>query len=263
MIRLPLKAEWRILRSRTTAWLAAALSLAAGTIAPLILISIHYQASSSESQGLPIVNMVGSNAADIAGRALWVHNLYIIPLVLLMVACASIAEDRNNNCLRDISIRAISRSQLLLVRILSNAGLAGICTVLTFVPALVIGGIYFKSIGSLPNIFLANLLSWMSDMAIIGMGMLVATFAASAGRAAIYTLLLLLGERIIRVILQLSGPIFSFKIPEELLTLFPGHALEAWSGWSTGWSFSAIFGLFLLNIILYFFLFRRFQKLQL
>lgn len=261
-IKNALLIEWLVLRSRKQFWLALVLSLLVGILIPLLILLIHQQGSQGEAVH-PMVQALGQNASDIAGRALWVSNLYIIPLLLLLIACESIATERSSNRLRDCALQPTSRAQLLWTKLFSHTLLAFTCACLTGIPALLIGLLYFQTTGAFLDLGLAYGLSTVGNIAIMTLGMLLSTQIRSAGFAAISTIILLIFEKIFRMLLQLSNPIVGVSVPESVLHVFPGHALEAWTGWNTEWSLSAILGLGALTTILIWALLRRFQKLRL
>lgn len=261
MKRTPLAAELRILRSRKPTWAVLFLSLLAGIIVPAVIVLIHQQAGPENPQ--PVVQFLAQTAADACGRALWVSNLYLIPLLLLLLSCTSIATERSSQRLRDFAVQPLSRNNLLKARVLSHAILAAGCATLTFVPAIVIGLIYFPESGDMASIGGAYVLSCISNIVLMGIGMVLSTYLQSAGFAAISTIIMLVFEQIFRALLQLSKSIFGFSVPDSVVYFLPGHALDAWNGWTNGWEPTALAGLLFLAVLTYGLLFRRFQKLHL
>lgn len=257
-----LRIEWLVLRSKKPFWLVLALSFLVGAFISILIVLIHMYGAQGETVH-PVIQALGQNASAVAGRTLWVSNLYIIPLLLLLIACDSIASERSSNRLRDCALQPVSRNQLLMTKILSHSLLSIACAALTGLPALLIGGLYFQNMGPVLDIGLAYMLSALGNVAVMALGMWASTMLHSAGFAAISTIILLIAEKIIRAMLQLSEPVFGFSIPESILHFFPGHAFEAWSGWNSAWSFGAISGLIGMTVAIHWLLFRRFQKLKL
>ncbi|MEC8379442.1 MAG: ABC transporter permease [Myxococcota bacterium] len=254
--------EWLILKRKKPFWLVLILSLLIGTFVALTIVLLHQHSAQGETVH-PVIQALGQNASAVAGRALWVSNLYLVPLLLLLIACDSIATERSSNRLRDAAMQPITRTVLLSTKVLSQAMLTVACAALTGLPAVMIGALYFKNAGPILDLGFAYLLSALGNLAIMGLGMCLSTVWQSAGFAAISTIILLVIEQVIRAILQLTKPILGIQIPEFMVQAFPGNALNAWTGWNTEWSILAIVGLMTLTTAIFGLLHMRIQRLKL
>jgi hypothetical protein len=269
MIAALFKVEVALLRHRSSAWMALATSLAVGLALPLMITGMHSNLSGQDpAQGINFLEgvqaFIGEDMAKCMGRALWARNLYLVPLLILFCAGDSMAGDRSRSQLRELLCRPVSRNQVLLGKILALGSLCGLSLLLSGLPAAAIGWAHFGEAGDLANVLAAYGLSLVSDLAVVGLALLVGTVARSAGTAAIFTLLLLLGDFFLRSALKLSEIFLPPELHDggaRLAHLLPGEALAAWSHWSQGWQAEPIVGLFAMAMGIYALLSWRFSRI--
>ena len=114
-----LRIEWLVLRSKKPFWLVLALSFLVGAFISILIVLIHMYGAQGETVH-PVIQALGQNASAVAGRTLWVSNLYIIPLLLLLIACDSIASERQQPPQRLCPSAGVSES-LMMTKILSHS----------------------------------------------------------------------------------------------------------------------------------------------
>ncbi|RME21989.1 MAG: ABC transporter permease [Deltaproteobacteria bacterium] len=241
-------AEARAIYGRGSARLAMVVAVLCGVVVALAMQWLFTRAGmgavDAQINGNPISQMVEFSAGAVGGWALRLRNLFVLPLVLLLATAASLAGELGDHTLREVLVRPVPRWSVLAAKFVVLAVLALVTQALTAAPALGAGMVFFGTDGptSVQGVLLGYAASWLSDLGLIAIGMLVSTFARSVGAVVVGTMLLLMADLGIRAVLQ--GMIWlGVSGAEAVQRAMPGNALACWEGFTGDWDPAAFVGL--------------------
>jgi ABC-type transport system involved in multi-copper enzyme maturation permease subunit len=240
-------AEVRVVFGRASGRLALAVALTVGVLAVALMYAAHEYGGSVQANGAPV--LFSFSATDCAGWALRGRNFFVLPLVLLLAGASALGGELGDHTLRELLVRPVSRPAVVLAKLVALAVLSLATLLLTFVPALVGGGVFFGFTGeTVPPLLLGYLASWGRDLALVSLAFLCSTFVTSVGTAVVVVVLVLMADFAARMLLKLLGAV-GVAQASAIEPLLPGAALDAYEQWSTGWTWQPIVGLVVLTVV--------------
>lgn len=259
-----LRAEARAIFGRPSARLALVVALMTGVLPLLAHQWLQSQADSIQANGNPITQMVEFSGPAVAGWALRVRNFFVLPLVLLLATAASFAGEIADQTLREVLVRPVHRQVVLLAKTLVLTSLAACTLLASLVPSLG-GGLLLFGPGQATTpqaVLLGFLASLLSDLGLIGLGLLASTFVRSVGGVVVSLILLLMADMAARAVLK-GMSWLGMSQAEAIGRALPGNALACWEGWQSGFDPWAFGGMGLLLVLSFGLTAYRFQRMDL
>jgi hypothetical protein len=140
-----LRSEWRMLKHRRVIWYYWLLSLIGPTLSTMLM------------EWFIVGAETGLQAA--LQRNLWIHNLFLIPLIVVYMNAQSICDDLENGMIRESLLQGHSRRNILGAKNLLMGGIIVGAHVCSALPALLL-----TSYTPLGTTLLGYLLSWLLHM---------------------------------------------------------------------------------------------------
>lgn len=195
-----------------------------------------------------VENMVQFSAISVSGWALYLRNFFVLPLFLLLSTGAAVAGELSDRTLRETLLRPVSRVSVLAAKTVAlsvlSATTLGITYLLSFGGGLLLFGLPDATTAAANEpgplaLGLGFAASFLSDLGLIGIGMLVALFLRSVGGVVVGVVLLLMADLATRAILNLLGGILQQEWASQLIPWTLGHALGFWEGWGGEWELAS------------------------
>jgi hypothetical protein len=228
-------AETRTVFSRPSARAALALALLVGFTAIGATGALRDLAASNAAGPEALANLSGVGAG---GWALQARNFFVLPLLLVLSAAASVAGELSDHTMRELAGRPVPRWSILLVKLASLACLSALTLVLTALPALGLGVAMFgaaaEAAPGLLDVVGGYLATFLSDVGLLLLAMLLSLFVRSVGGVVVTLTLLLLADLGLRGLLALASS-FGAREADALRPWTLGNALGCWEGWSGGY----------------------------
>ena len=230
-------AEMQVLWRRPTGRMAAAV----GTGLPVLVALLYgsFQDSAVQFNGQAIGDMLSFSGPDAASRGLFARHFYVMPLFLVALAGQSIAGERADHTLRERAVRPVSRDRLFLSKLLSLwlfstlslfAGSA--LALLLTTPWLGVDGPWLEFLASVA-------LSVLTELGVIAMAVMLATWVRSSTMVVISGLLILGLDSVFR--LGLSGlGLLEVAWAPIVHQLMWGSGLGIWANVGSGWSWVSV-----------------------
>lgn len=258
-----LRVEASAVYGRGSARLALAVALLTGIGALLAHQWLQGQAATIQANGAPVAQMVEFSGPAVAGWALRVRNFFVLPLVLLLATAASFAGEIGDQSLREVLVRPVPRVVVLFSKALVLASLAALTLLASLLPSLGGGLAVFGNEGAttVPQVLLGFAASLLSDLGLIGLGLLASTFVRSVGGVVVSLILLLMADTGIRLMLKGMAWVGA-DWAESVGRAMPGNALACWEGWKGGWDPWAFGGMAVLLVLTYGLTTWRFQRMD-
>ncbi len=226
-------AEVQVLWRRPTGRMA----LAVGTFLPVLAAFMYGSMSDStmELNNQAIGEMLNFSGPDAALKGLFARHFYVMPLFWVALVGQSIAGERADHMLRERAVRAVSRDQLFLSKLLSLwlfsivSLLAGTVLSLLFAtPWLGVSGPWLEFFGSVG-------LSVFTDLGVIAVAMMLATWVRSSTMVVVSGLLMLGLDGAIRLGLSGLGLLGITWAPTAHQIMW-GSGLGVWANVGGDWS---------------------------
>ncbi len=258
-----LRVEARTIYGRGSARLALVVALLTGVGALLAHQWIQGQAASIEANGAPVTQMIEFSGPAVAGWALRVRNFFVLPLVLLLATAASFAGEIGDQSLREALVRPVPRFVVLFSKAVVLGSLAALTLLASLIPSLGGGIALFGNEGSttVPAVLLGFAASLLSDLGLIGLGLLASTFVRSVGGVVVSLILLLMADTGLRAMLK-GMAWLGADWAEAVGRALPGNALACWEGWTGAWDPWAFGGMAVLLVSSYGLTAWRFQRMD-
>jgi ABC-type transport system involved in multi-copper enzyme maturation permease subunit len=240
-------AELRVVFGRASGRLALALGLAVGLLAVALMYAAHEYGRDAQVNGAPA--FVSFSATECASWALSGRNFFVLPLVLLLCGASALGGELGDHTARELLVRPVSRASVVLAKLSALAVLSFATLVVTFLPALAGGGLFFGFTPDLlPPLLLGYLASWGRDLGLLSLAFLCSTFVTSVGTAVVVVVLFLMADLGARLLLKLLG-MMGVASAETVAQFLPGAALDAWEHWDTGWQWQPLVALLALTVV--------------
>lgn len=196
---------------------------------------------SAQFNGQPLRGMLQFDVVAVGGKALWARNFFVLPLLLFLATGASVAGENADHTLRELMVRPVPRWSILLAKAISLWTLSAATLALTFVATVglgwaVIGGPAIdQSVAegseSILRLSLGFAASFVSDMALIAIGMALSSFVRSVGGVVASLILLLLADRVVWLLLKGLGLILQEEWPKTAVKWTLVGAMGCWENW--------------------------------
>ena len=202
-------------------------------------------ADNMQSNGTPARQMLVTDWATSLAWALNGRNFFVLPLLLVLAGASTLSGEMNNNTLRELLVRPVPRWSVMAAKVAALAVLSLVTLVATCLSALVGGAVMFATDGEVGPVLSGFAMSWLSDLGLITMTLLVASFSRSVGGVVVGLALYLMGDWLFGKLLSLLGT-FGVEWAPLVHDVLPGTALQAWSTWDAGFEPKRVGALFLL-----------------
>lgn len=214
---------------------ALIIGLAVGVLAALGMWQVERMQGGLSLNGQSAANLMEFSPIAAAGLALQLRNFFVLPTLLLLAAGAAVAGEQADQTLRDLVVRPVARPVILLAKLGALSLLAVATLALTFVPAFGLGLAFWGgTVDGLDKLLLGYAASFLSDLGLLLIGMLVSLFVRSVGGVVVTVVLVLMADRALWLLLKVLGMLGVEHVDTvQQLTLV--NALGCWEGWKDGW----------------------------
>jgi ABC-type transport system involved in multi-copper enzyme maturation permease subunit len=243
-------AELRAVFGRWAGKGALALSLVIPIVAAFAMAYIKQKATESSINGMPIEQMIDASARGVLDWALTARNLFLLPALLVLSTASAVSGELGDNTLRAVLSRPVSRVSVILAKLGALSALSAASLSLTFLPALIGGLTLWGMPGEdtgLDQVALGYAASWLSDLGLIAMTLLISVFFRSVGGVVVILILYLMVDKAAGLAMRGLG-MLGVESAKKTAEFLPGNALACWEGWSgsDGWDVNQFIALGLL-----------------
>lgn len=256
-----IRTEIRAVFGRTSGKAALALSVLIPVLVAVVLAWFEQKTVDARFNGMPISQLADLTIRGSAGYALMVRNMVVLPLLLVLASAATVAGERRDNTLREVLVRAVPRWSVVLAKVTALFGLSAASLALTLALGLGLGAGLFDTSSPISGVILGFLACLGTDLGLICLAMLAASFVRSVGGVVVLMVLLMMVDIAARGILTLAGN-FGMEDAAAMAAYFPGAALDAWEGWKEGFEPQQFAGLVALVLGAFGLTCARFQRMD-
>jgi hypothetical protein len=235
-------AEARKVFTRGSGVACLAVSLLVGLGAVVAMWQVQNIGDGASMNGQPLSALVTYSGIATGAWGLWARNFFVLPMFLLLATASAFAGEQADQTLRECLVRPVARPAVLAAKSVALGGLSACTLLLTLVPALGLGLVLYglpaetavparETVG---NLLLGYGASFLSDLGLIAVGLLVSSFIRSAGGVAIAVVFVLLADRALWLALKLLGMV-GLESAQALTSWTLVNALSCWEGWQTEW----------------------------
>lgn len=236
-------AETRVVFSRAAGLVPIGVGLGVGLfVLGLVGLARALTAGSSPESLGPLLLLTQATGVQVAGWALWGRNFFVLPLFLLMLTGNVFSGEIGDHTLRELLVRPVSRASVGLAKVLALFALSGATLLATLLPTLAVGAALFGGDGPVIDLLLGYLASWVSDLGLIGLGVLASVLLRGPASVVVGVVGLLMADLIAQGVLSaLSAR--GVEAAGVIGDMLPGAAMAAWKGWQSGWAWQPFVGL--------------------
>ncbi|MEC7947433.1 MAG: ABC transporter permease [Myxococcota bacterium] len=228
-------------------------------------IGLESQATEASFNGMPIQQMLDLSAVGVLDWSLTARNAFLLPALLVLATAASVSGELRDNTLRAVLSRPVSRASVLLAKLAALSVLSLSTLGLSFLPGLIAG----VSLYGMPEdatfgaIGLGFAASWLSDLGLVAMTLLISVFLRNVGGVVVLLILYLMIDKAVGLMLTGLG-VLGVEGVATMQAYLPGNALACWEGWNAadGWDASQFGGLALLFLLTLGISIIRFQRMD-
>mgnify|MGYP000279783735 FL=1 len=212
---------------------ALAVALIVGLLAVGGLEAASRAADSVEANGSPAASLLTVDWSTCVAWALQARNFFVLPLLLVLAGASSLSGELKENTLREVLVRPVPRWSVIFAKVCALSLLSLSTLLLTSTSAVAGGFIMFATEESITGQLQGFALSWLSDIGLITMTLLVASFSRSVGGVVVGLALYLMVDWLLGALLGFIGKLGVEWAP-VVQDFLPGTALQAWADWDTG-----------------------------
>ncbi|MBN1336985.1 MAG: ABC transporter permease [Deltaproteobacteria bacterium] len=238
-------AECRKTLGRGSGWTALGVAAGVGLLSVLVLAAGRHLGSQAVVNGATLPEVIRFTGPTALSWALHARNFYVLPLVLLWATGASFAGEIADHTLREALVRPVPRAVVLAAKVLALATLSAASLIVTATVAGAAGAALFGLEGTWGTVLAGFAASWLTDLGLIGLGVLASLWFRSVAGAVVGVVLMLMADLAARLALKLVAAL-GFETAGTLVRWMPGEALAAWEGYADGWVGAAFVGLLVL-----------------
>lgn len=221
---------------------ALAVAVGLGLLVALAMKQVSGMQDQMSFNGQSVRGIVTFDMVQVGRWALWARNFFVLPLLLLLATAGTLAGEHADRTLRELVVRPVPRWSILLAKAVALSILSAITIVLTAVCSLALG--YFVLGGptvdqaiatggdSLSRLALGFAASWLSDLALIAIGLALSTFVRSVGGVVVSIVLLLMLDRALWLVLKAAG-LLGLEVAKTLVQWTLVNAMGCWEGWES------------------------------
>jgi ABC-type transport system involved in multi-copper enzyme maturation permease subunit len=221
-----------------------------GTLLPVVVSLVYGTLQDSDIQfnNKSVSDLLSFSGPDAAAKGLFARHFFVMPLFLMALAGQSIAGERVGHMLRERAVRPVSRDRLFFAKLLSlwalsTASLLGgaLTSLLITTPWLGPSGPWLSFVGSVG-------LSVLTDLGIIAVAFLIATWVRSSMMVVVSGLLLLGLDGVLRLGLSGLGVLGVSWAPTAHQIMW-GSGLGVWSNLGSNWSWMSFGALIVWTLV--------------
>ncbi len=193
----------------------------------------------------------GQSAADLfqpsgvmaLSWSLKARNFFLLPLLLLWAVGASFTGEIRDHTLRAQLVRPVPRWSVLLAKLCALSVLSALTLAATAALSGAVGAALFGAEGEWGVVLLGYAASWLSDIGLLAMGILVALLVRSVAGVVVGVILFLVVDLGARLVLQGAEAFLGYTAAGTIRKFMPGEALAAWEGYGDAWNWVSFAGL--------------------
>lgn len=227
---------------------AVVLAVLVGILAVMGVDTADGLAEHMQANGNPVSQMIKADWAFSQGWALKARNFFVLPLLLVLAGASSLSGELADNTLREVLVRPVPRWSVVAAKVVALSALSALTLIATALTALVGGALMFTTEGEMGPVMSGFLMSWLSDLGLITMTLLVASFSRSVGGVVVGLALYLMVDWLLQGGLRILGALGVTWAP-TVHDLLPGTALQAWGDWEDGFDMKKVGSLGLLIVM--------------
>ena len=225
-----IKAEVAAVFGRWSGRGALALALVVGLLAVGGLEGASRAAENVQANGSPAASFLKIDWSTCVAWGLQARNFFILPLLIVLSGASSLSGELKENTLREVLVRPVPRWSIVFAKVCALA-LLSLCTlVITATTAVAGGAAIFPTEGTISGQLAGFAMSWLSDLGLITMTLLVASFSRSVGGVVVGLALYLGIDWGLGALLGFLGN-FGVEWAPVVQDFLPGTALKAWADW--------------------------------
>ncbi|MFZ5478254.1 MAG: ABC transporter permease subunit [Myxococcota bacterium] len=196
-------------------------------------------AQGANINGMSAADLLQASGPAIAGWSLATRNFFVLPLFLLLSAAGAVAGEHRDRTLRELIVRPVPRWSVLAAKLAALSLLSIASLALTLGPSLGLG-VALWGATPLPgqpgmgDVALGYAASFLSDVGLLAIAMLLSLFVGSVGGVVVTMTLLLMADLALRGVLALAAQ-FGVEAAATLQPWTLGNALGCWEGFEGGW----------------------------
>lgn len=240
-------AELRKILTRGTGQLGLVVAVLVG-IAPVVLLNLIRDAQGGMTvNNTPMSQMLAFEVYTALSWALTGRNFFVMPLILLTLTAQLVAGEWGDRTLRALVLRPVPRWSVLFAKLSALTIYAGLTLLLTASVAALGGLATLERTADINPAVLGFAATWLTDLGLICIGILVSTIVPSVSGVIVGTILFLMADMALRLLLK-GAAFFGLGWAEVAGSFLPGTSLAAWEGYAGGWDTRAFAGLVLLVV---------------
>ena len=228
-----IKAECAAVFGRWSGRGALAVALIVGLLAVGGLEAAARAADSVEANGTPAASLLKVDWATCVAWSLQARNFFVLPLLLVLAGASSLSGELKENTLREVLVRPVPRWSVVVAKVCALSLLSLATLVLTSASSLAGGFVMFATEEAITGQLAGFAMSWLSDICLITMTLLVASFSRSVGGVVVGLALYLMVDWLLGKLLGFLGN-FGVDWAPVVQDFLPGTALQAWADWDAG-----------------------------
>jgi ABC-type transport system involved in multi-copper enzyme maturation permease subunit len=190
-------------------------------------------ADNIEANNTPVAQMLKVDWSTSLAWALQARNFFVLPLLLVLSGASTLSGELKENTLREVLVRPVPRWSVVFAKISALSLLSLATLVLTALTATVGGAILFATEEPIVGHLSGFAMSWLSDLGLITITLLVASFSRSVGGVVVSLALYLMVDWLLGKLLGFIGQLGVDWAP-VVQDILPGTALQAWADWDSG-----------------------------
>lgn len=217
-------------------------AVAVGVLVALAMKQVSGMQDQMSFNGQSVRGIVTFDVVQVGRWALWARNFFILPLLLLLSTAAALAGEHADRTLRELVVRPVPRWSILVAKGVALSTLSGLTILLTSTFSLALGYALLgppaveQSIAeggdSLSRLALGFAASWVSDLALIAVGIALSTFVRSVGGVVVSIVLLLMLDRAVWLVLK-AASLLGLEAADRLVQWTLVNAMGCWEGWES------------------------------
>lgn len=190
-------------------------------------------AENLDANGTPAASLLVTDWSTCVAWALQARNFFVLPLLLVLSGASSLSGELKENTLREVLVRPVPRWSVIVAKVVALALLSLATLLLTATASVAGGAVMFAMDETITGQLSGFAMSWLSDIGLITMTLLVASFSRSVGGVVVGLALYLMVDWLFGTLLGFIGKLGVEWAP-IVQDVLPGTALQAWSDWDAG-----------------------------
>ena len=240
---------------------ALLIALVVGLLAVGGLEAASRAAENVSANGSPAASMLSVDWSTSMAWALQARNFFILPLLLVLAGASTLSGELKENTLREVLVRPVPRWSVVFAKIVALSVLSLATILVTAAAAMAGSAVMFPMEESIAGHLSGFAMSWLSDLGLITMTLLVASFSRSVGGVVVGLALYLMVDFLFGTLLGFVGQLGVDWAP-IVRDLLPGTALQAWKDWDVGFEAKRVGALVVWTVVTWAFATVRVQRMD-